>query len=288
MIRKIKSGLSLSIILLKSSSSFQLFSHPTNLSIVSVKNYNTAIKMQKQKMLEVEQKFCTSNLDDVVQKLSELNFEPAKNEIKFTDWYFDHKELALCTKDCWLRYRHMSSDPEDGSWQLKKGRKGLQSKVTVYEELEGEEAINIVKAMLSEYSVSQGTENETCDSETMDGYEIPSIPINIANYDLKPFARIETKRSTWKKVSSYSSENIVVDLDGTDFGYTVGEVEIIVHNDEGIEEAQKVVKGLIGDITGNEKDGAQALGKLETYLIANRPDVYDACISSGSMKKMYN
>lgn len=239
-------------------------------------------------MLEVEQKFCTSNLDSVLKNLRKLNFEPAKNEIKFMDWYFDHEELLLCTQDCWLRYRHMSSDPENGSWQLKKGRKGLQSKITVYEELEGDEAIDIVKAMLSENSFCQGTEKDSCDSETMDGYEIPSIPNNIANYDLRPFARIETKRSTWKKISSSYSEKIVVDLDGTDFGYTVGEVETVVHKDEDIEEAQEVVKTFIGDITGNEKDSAQALGKLETYLIANRPDVYDACISSGSMKRRYN
>jgi hypothetical protein len=118
----------------------------------------------------------------------------------------------------------------------------------------------------------------------MDGYCIPIPP---RAQILQPFARIGSFRSTWKHTTKW--EKVVVDLDGTDFGHTVGEVEVVLDHDgdEEMRHAQDLIREIIAKLNEDEDENHSepVLGKLETYLIANRPEVYRACIESGTMKK---
>lgn len=252
--------------------------------------------MQKERCIEVEQKFSTEHLDAVQQRLGDIGFIPGK-EFRFMDWYFDNTDFTLCTQDCWLRFRHLSDSPDMGSWQLKKGRRisnyissGYSS--TIYEEMEGSDAIDVVEALLeAEVAKTKDIYLDNNDGNAiMDGYAIPQIP-RLSGYAIKPFARIETIRSSWKAIATDTEsidqiyDCITVDIDGTDYGYTVGEVETIVTTDEEVNDAKEKVQRVIVEITGEESSGSSsAIGKLETYLIKNRPDVYEACIRSGSMK----
>ena len=247
---------------------------------------NHTTMQETKRVIEVEQKFSTLKLDAVLENLHALKFSPEK-EVRFMDWYFDRADLVLCTQDHWLRYRHLSKSPDEGHWQLKKGCK-VTGGVTVYEELEGGDAINMVKSLMDSNDMKK-TIDKIDNSSSWNEYKIPNLPDDISSYKLKPFARIETRRSTWKK-SMIENNNIVVDIDGTDFGYMVGEVEIVVNRDEDVEEAQKSVNQFIRDITNaaTDDDCPPALGKLETYLIQNRPDVYDACTSSGVMHERHS
>lgn len=243
------------------------------------------------KCIEVEQKFSTTNLEQVQSKLIQMGFESTKTSVNFMDWYFDvpDQDLTLCTQDFWLRYRHPSDNPSVGilGWQLKMGKRikntTSTSTSTVYEEMEGENALDIVKSLLIDAGTSSSASAADSDTlETMDSFSVPQPP-GLEMYCLQPFARIETIRSSWNSKSNDDKyKDIVVDLDGTDYGYTVGEVEVVVSSDEQVEAARTRVQDVIQEITG---DGASiALGKLETYLINNRPEVYNACIKSGSMK----
>jgi adenylate cyclase class IV len=256
----------------------------------------TKIPMQtKDRCIEVEQKFSTANLDKILQNMSDLGFIPGK-EIKFMDWYFDNPDFTLCKQDCWLRLRHLSHVPgEKGLWQLKKGRRipigtASGSGSTVYEELEGDQAIDIVKGLLEADEVTGNDAKSDGDDATLDGYPMPQIP-RMGEYRMKAFARIETTRSSWKTCATTNKEsdevynNITIDIDRTDFGHTVGEVETVVTSDEEVDGAKALVQQVIIIINGEESSGSlPALGKLESYLIQNRPEVYEACVKSGSMK----
>ena len=260
-------------------------------------NGTNRLLMQKERCIEVEQKFSTEHLDAVHQRLGDIGFIPGK-ESKFMDWYFDNTDFNLCTQDCWLRFRHLSDSPDTGSWQLKKGRiisnhisSGRRS--TIYEEMEGSDAIDVVEALLA--AGAGKTKDVYLDDDddsnaTMDGYTIPQIP-RLSGYEMKAFARIVTIRSSWKCIATDTEsinqiyDCITVDIDGTDYGYTVGEVETVVTTDDEVNDAKEKVQQVIVEITGEESSGSSpAIGKLETYLIKNRPDVYEACIRSGSMK----
>jgi hypothetical protein len=146
--------------------------------------------------------------------------------------------------------------------------------------------------------------------QEIDGYTSPNIPEPLHAFGIKPFARIETTRFKWKLKSSSALlaeltaslknvadisflSDITVDIDVTDFGYTVGEVEAVVPSVDQVDAAKEVVQRIVSrmnDCTSSSsnsnmnKDVASVLGKLETFLIQKRPDVYSACVKAGVMK----
>mmetsp|Transcript_36975 Transcript_36975/g.54098 ORF Transcript_36975/g.54098 Transcript_36975/m.54098 type:complete len:350 (+) Transcript_36975:61-1110(+) len=255
--------------------------------------------------LEVEQKFAlpnTSSVNDIERKLASLGFELVGQKAEFTDWYFDlpppHWSLTL--RDCWFRYRevkigNVSNWGWRGSWQLKRGRQVAQEKnsgggVTVYEEIEGQDAIDTALSMLPK-DVIDVTECKF--DEQYDGFDIPHLPEKCG---LIPFARFETRRTCWAILNFDSPAvdsdfvGLTVDLDGTNFGYAVGEVETIVYSEDKIASAKERVSKLVSKLSSDDESenvggGAPVptAGKLETYMIEHRRDHYDACIKAGVM-----
>jgi len=365
------------------------------------------------------------SLETLQERLTALGFARTNDNkaISFMDWYFDVLDpdknknnnkgalpanLVLCIQDCWLRYRHLSGDISQGSWQLKKGSRvsmpsrenvallfnsnvdvdadaideelapasaaASASGSTVYEEVEGDEAIRIVSSMLQrqkfklqilldERSRRHDSDVDSslslCGKETkekitssiatmMDGYEVPQVPLSVTgdiidtNNDhndarllelLAPFARIETTRSSWifkeiscKDVDGNGNGNgngdsnisrsrtlydgISVDIDATDSGFMVGEVESIVSHPDDVVDAKERIGIIIRklsrgeyddgedvkqgnlDMEGSQKDeiddaiplsSAVVAGKLETYLMDNQKEIYDACVGTGSL-----
>ncbi len=219
-----------------------------------------------------------------------MGFKPNESKLKFMDWYFDVPSiLPLCTRDCWLRYRHLSETPTQGSWQLKMGKtvnNGDSS--TVYEELEGDDALDSVESMFIKNALPKGdvpSTDEVSRSKEMDGYLVPELP-RLGRYGLKPFARIETMRSSWKidqfdNAADANYKDITIDLDATDYGYTVGEVELVVRTNDEISMARDRVQAVIRQVS--DDGSSRALGKLETYLIENKKEIYDACVKAGSL-----
>ncbi len=297
-------------------------SHPrprTTLSLIMNSDSDTNNSKPNAQTIEVEQKFVVSSSDggndDLKERLVKLGFQSAANTgdahedtttVTFMDWYFDvlpADSLVLCTQDCWLRYRHMSNDVRKGSWQLKEGNGNGSTRSTVYQEIEGDEALRKVQSILEESSVVQdGLKVPMVKIEEMDGFKVPRISKSsddkLSLLDiLEPYARIETTRSSWTRSiiqegtgvnqsegSMY--DTITVDIDATDFGHMVGEVECIVANEDEISDAKARIQDVINDLMmGREPNrDTLTLGKLETYLIQKQPEIYDACVNSGTMK----
>ena len=285
-------------------------------------------------MFEVEQKFqlmsdndgdsggdtttTTTTTNQIQQQLKELHFVPKKT-IKFVDWYFDTNDTILSTQyDCWLRYRGLFKEKEEeneedvivkGSWQLKKGQNDATSKTTVYQEIEGDEAVVAsITVLIDSKKAEKKADNDNVSGRssrptTFDGYEIPKLPLDNLSNDqvqvgnlLLPFCRIVTTRSSWAFNNNNNDNDgdfrgLDVDLDMTNSGYCVGEVEAVVEKEADIPIAKERIQLLINQIThvdnndnSSKKKDTIPLGKLEHFLVNNRPDHYKACVESGSMQ----
>lgn len=227
-------------------------------------------------MLEVERKFVLSDMESTASIESKLvDLGMAKKEETFmVDWYFDLQVPTLTPLDNWLRYREVSGN--GASWQLKKGQRH-EGGVTVYEEVEGDEA---VQQALSAIHWQTETSSITPIAE-YEGRQVPELPDPTCG--LLPFCRIETRRASWRYLNGDSS-SIAVDLDVTNFGYMVGEVEIVVETKEEVQEArQKIEEFLRLHVPAPAANAETAVGKLEHYLMAHRPEFYQACVESGSI-----
>lgn len=315
--------------------------------------------------LEVEQKFLITkkadNDDDdgngndgslsIEETLQGLGFV-SKGTKTIIDWYFDTPDNYLTTKDYWLRFRDIQG--KDGNWELKRGKRiegkgkdedGQDSSdttaataattTTVYEEIEGEEAIKIAISLLPESFVVQskvkGPVTNDDNSAAVDDIflkdfidDVPKFPTTLSLNGstssaaasslslLIPFCRLVTTRSSWIYADPNNGENnnknnnddeatsfvgLQVDLDTTNTGHAVGEVETMASSEDinDILLAKEKVQTLIDIIKretsqqdkGDDDDDddtnntGRVEGKLGHYLMTYRPDHYNACIASG-------
>lgn len=87
-----------------------------------------------------------------------------------------------------------------------------------------------------------------------------------------------------------------MDIDRTDFGYAVGEVEAVFQSNgidtQAVELGKEKIRNLVELLTyeqnkafGESKEEANlttmSMGKLEYYLKSNNEDHYDACVRAG-------
>ena len=251
--------------------------------------------------LEVEEKFpLPADIAPLEAKLRELGFAPkGGGSISFVDTYYDFPSphWYLTPRDCWLRFRGARRNDMDGGWegkwQLKIRRRSSEaddSAAVAYEEIQGKAALTRVAEIL-ESADCAGVDNEEHDDEIVDAPVAPN--------HLVPFAQFETARSSW--VMDEMTTSIItpdyfglsVDIDATDFGYGVGEVEAILSKGDDMVDARKRIGRLVADIcaASNQKEPTTSaaselptFGKLETYLMEKRPEHYDAIINAGIFK----
>lgn len=245
-------------------------------------------------ILEVEQKFRIDDNAEICSRLEELGFERKGDAVTFADWYFDElTSLHLSLQDCWLRYREMG---DQGQWQLKRGQKPPQgndmaSRSTVYEEIEGTEAVDIALSMIKfgNQASSRSKLIEKVENDTMKGSKPPTLTTD-QQHSLKPFVRLETTRSSWtlcpsnNTLEKYWGANIQVDLDTTNTNYAVGEVETVGETKDQVSDAQAVVESVLDQLLGNQRTDSPPIGKLEHFLIKFRPKHYQALVTAGILK----
>jgi thiamine-triphosphatase len=231
--------------------------------------------------LEVEEKFEISDSQNLESRLKELGFVPS-TRICFVDWYFDTEKNDLTLQDCWLRFREKAG--KKGKWELKRGR-GQNTSSTVYEEIEGQEAVSVALSMLPDNAFAE-TNGQI---DLFEGFEVPQFTGFEKAFPLYPFCRLETWRSSWK-VNPEASNNVylglAVDLDETNIGHSVGEVEMVVDDDSRVLDAKHRVQDLVAKLTeGEQSRDGPAVGKLEHFLTTRRPQHYAACVKSGVIIK---
>lgn len=236
---------------------------------------------------EVEQKFAIPDPNAMMERLAQVGFAEAKR-FEMVDWYFDvPPTYPLVRQDSWLRYRS-AANKGDGQWELKRGTPRLddggKSKATVYEEIEGGKALTVSQELITAYLANRqwdeksSTENDSAD--LYKDYDIPQSPVDIPG--LSPIARIATQRSTWLPSETDAMENLVVDLDTTDFGHAVGEVEMLVGKKSDIEGARQDLQKWLEDLLGEDTlKGPPPMGKLEYFLSTHRPSILDVLVDAG-------
>lgn len=195
--------------------------------------------------IEVERKFVPG--PEVEKSLYALGAELFK-EITFRDSYYDSLDLRLTLSDCWLRKR-------GDSWELKHppqpGARGLIGASTQYTEVTEEDKI-ICKV-----------------SEVLG---VPTPP-SIEAFCLNEFASFVTRRRSFQLPLEESSGTMaVVDLDEADFGFAVGEVEVIVQTQEEVQNAFQKVEEICKKLGVFQESAVQ--GKVSTFLQLNRVEHY--------------
>ncbi|KAM5192837.1 thiamine-triphosphatase [Mantella aurantiaca] len=201
--------------------------------------------------IEVERKFVPG--PEVEKSLYALGAVLIK-EITFRDSYYDCPDLRLTLADCWLRKR-------EDSWELKHppqpGARGLTGASTQYIELTQEDKI-IGKV-----------------SEVL-GVPCPS---NIEGFGLNVFASFVTRRRKFQlPLEENLSTKVVVDLDEADFGFAVGEVEVIVQTQEEVQNAFQKLEEICKKLGVFQESAVQ--GKVSTFLQLNCIEHYKKLIEA--------
>lgn len=189
-------------------------------------------------MIEVEKKFILSSKD------RERITEGAEflSEKSFTDTYFDTSDYLLTKADKWLRLR-------DNRFELKlpmnQGKGSSQRQLDQYEELDTDEAI--YKALDIKPTATLQKDLE------INGY--------------KPFSTFTTTRKKYKK------GDFVIDLDVIDFGYSIGEIELMVESQSEMEEALNKILAFAKE---QGLSVAPVRGKVFEYIRRNSPEHFKA------------
>lgn len=194
-------------------------------------------------VIEVERKFPV--MDKHVAQLEDLGAKLIKR-CTFSDVYWDTSSALLMTQDFWLRQR-------DGCWELKVPTGTQHGLITQYQELTAEcDIMAKLNLLLSEHNSCISMKDLTASK-------------------LKQVASFTTFRD------SYLIEGHVnVDIDETDFGYKIGELEILVSDQNGVQGALSLIEELIKKLGIGQK---RTEGKLLHYLSLHNPSFYQKILS---------
>lgn len=212
-------------------------------------------------LIEVERKFAPG--PDTEEKLQELG-ATLEHRVTFRDTYYDTSELSLMLTDHWLRQR------EGSGWELKcPGVTGVSGPHNAYVEVTSESAI-----VAQLFELLGSGEQETA-----------GVAANLGPLQLREVASFVTTRSSWKLASSGARDQeppLTVDLDSTDFGYAVGEVEVLVHEKAEVPAALEKIMGLSSVLGVPAQEKAPA--KLMVYLERFRPRDHQRLLEAESSR----
>ncbi|XP_011371134.1 thiamine-triphosphatase [Pteropus medius] len=215
-----------------------------------------------QGLIEVERKFIPG--PGTEERLLELG-GTLEHQVTFRDSYYDTPELSLMRTDHWLRQR------ESSGWELKcPGAAGVSGLHTEYLELTAEPAI-VAKLC------------EVLGAEVLGARGVAAV---LSPLGLQEVASFVTKRSAWKLVLSRADEEellLRVDMDTADFGYAVGEVEVMVHQEAEVPAAVEKINKLSSMLGVLAQEVAPA--KLIVYLQRFRPQDYQRLLDVHSSRE---
>ena len=180
-------------------------------------------------MIEVEKKFHITE-EEVAALIEDAVFI---GENKFTDVYYDSVDYRLTTNDSWLRSRN-------GAFEYKvRFDERDESEIDRYYEFHDAEIRRELHLSL-----------------------IGSIVEAIAKSGYAPFAEFTTTRRSYKK------DGFRIDIDSMDFGYQIGEVELIVSESK----AADASKRILAFARSHGLQTSKIRGKLIEYICRFRPE----------------
>lgn len=195
-------------------------------------------------MIEIEKKYLIDD-EKVREIVKDADFLGQK---ELTDIYYDTADFRLTTKDWWLRNRN-------GVFELKKVVVGENKDINVdrYDEVDDEKEIAKDLEIIFENTLAE----------------------SLKKNQIEPFATIVAMRKKYKK----SSFNL--DLDLTDFGYSICEIELMVEDETKMADAMAKIENF------RVKYGLNAghvRGKLVEYIYRNRPEHYAILLRAGVIR----
>lgn len=194
-------------------------------------------------MIEVEKKFILKD-EDIDRLTQGAEFISEKT---FTDTYYDTVDFSLTTKDMWLRQR---GDRFELKVPLNQGESISNRVLDQYEEYETEEEIRKILRLPEHKTLKEDLEDA--------GYH-----------------SIGTLTTTRKK---YKKGEFIIDLDIIDFGYQIGEIELMVKDQSEIQEASDKI---IAFAKENGLIITAVRGKIIEYIHRNDPKHYQALVDAG-------
>lgn len=177
---------------------------------------NGSSKVTPLQPVEVERKFKVTA--DTKIKLVEIGAELHKEKV-FLDKYFDNPDYSLTLKDCWLRQRNES-------WELKVVNGQFTKLASQYQEIT--ETNEIADFLVNHF--------HRLDLKGL------AVDLVIKKLDLQPFVEYTTTRQT------YFLPECIIDLDLTDFGYQVGEIEVMATDKSQISRALETITSVAGKL----------------------------------------
>ncbi|XP_050395610.1 uncharacterized protein LOC126814488 isoform X2 [Patella vulgata] len=161
--------------------------------------------------VEVERKFSVG--PDTEAKLKDSGAQ-LKSEKSFTDVYWDNEDYLLTLSDCWLRQR-------DSDWQMKipVHSDPIFDVNTKYQELTKEK--DIINFIANKLTLNLGKKS--------------NLSYLLEKANLVDFATINTVRK------SYILDGCQVDLDSTNHGFQVGEIEVVALSSSEIPSALRTI-----------------------------------------------
>jgi thiamine-triphosphatase len=156
-------------------------------------------------MIEVEQKF-SLNKEEEANLIKDADLFSDKHQ---DDTYYDSPDYSLTCKDIWLRKRN-------GDFQVKLPEHELGKKLgfSHYTELETDDEIR------NHFKLSNSGDMEK----------------DLADAGYLPVVNFTSQRR------SYKLDKFRIDLDITNFGYEIAEIEIVVDNQDGREAAENMIR----------------------------------------------
>lgn len=182
--------------------------------------------------LELERKFWYDfDIQERLEKLGAVKLQ----SLHIQDTYYDNESKnMLFLNDYWLRERKSNQQTH---WQLKypaKLNKNDQDTQSFEKYYEIDDLLEIISLI-----------NNLTHQDTESKENIQDINDFIMNLQIKPILVIDSERI------SFQIEDIKVDLDQTDFGYKVGEIEYLFkgnNNKVTVEEAMKKINLLASQL----------------------------------------
>lgn len=215
--------------------------------------------------VEVERKFlCNADTPRTLEELGAV----CVGQRQFQDQYFDTPKFNLTLKDMWLRKRK-------GCWELKcpttltgtTETSGEQSTAaalcTRYKEITTLPEIQLrVKEVLKD-APEDG--EMSCSQEDEEAW--------LSEMSLVCFAEFTTVRQSF----TLKEEGVQIDLDQADFGYHVGEIEVLVPDGGDVQSALEKIERTAQKLglTGNQR----VEGKMNVYLKQHHPEHYAKLLS---------
>lgn len=192
-------------------------------------------------MIEIEKKFIPT------EKIQEFLKTDAvfKATEKFTDIYYDTNDYHLALQDVWLRKR-------GNVYELKETKiRGKNDKLA-------------------------RTANETVGDAQIASYLgidiITSLQDALVNAGYIPFASITTTRST------YTIEGFTIVLDDTDYGYQIGEIELLTDD---IAHQGACEERILAFMQSRNIPAVYVRGKVPEYLRRTNSDLFMHLVNAG-------